>query len=762
MKQSFLYIIPVVVLVFVISYCSLPTTEVVEVKEEVIAIERLSSHVDPLFLNHFQSSNTLITGAYLPFGMVRPSILNHCSVATDTTQNSNFFFKGFQQIYSGANDIISDFLITPGVENKRLFLESDKLLKIKNEEATVGFHKLLFEKSNLSVEITATRRVGFYKLQSRNAKDKIFLNIDPGFHFENDIPTESSLRILNDSTLIGYRISTTPGNILVPDERKIYFVIQFSDAWHSYNFYRENFDIGSPKRIKAARSSAKINFNSLRSNSVAMKVAVSTVSIDGALNNLLQEIPHWDFDLVKKAAEGVWEQELNRIHIKVKDSLYKKMFYSGLFNLMQTPRLISDVDGSYADVTGNLQTTEGEFDRYHNFNTACKNTYPLFTLFFADKVNDFVKSLLANYKETGSFPETGVSNNSEGFEAISIIAEAYLKGIGDFDVNLAYSTIKETLNAHPFAKHLLKYKYIPANFSPKNSINYSLAFAQAYKSTSLMAQAMGYQQDYLSFSTCSSMYKYHFDSLTNTIRPRDKEGGWADEVDFELLGNINTTQHRENLQKTWSIRHDLNGIIDLMRGRGNFIVMLDSFMNISKSDIYLSDTAFFEKDQAIVNRFYTAETAHIPYLYTYVGESWKTQQLIRTQIDSVFSDITNKRYEVSNIQFAWLIFNMLGIYPVNSVENNYILGSPLVEEALLTINNNQLLKIRVENQNPRQFYVKQLTLNNKLFNSVAIPYSKFLYGGELVFEMQESPIQLNPGNKLKLLPDSLNNSIANY
>ena len=765
MKQSFIYIIPAVIVTLLITYCSSPTTEVSEVQQEIEEVEKLSTYVDPLLLKYNEEYNGVSTGAYLPFGMVRPSPVNHCFIYSEESETDECVFTGFRQTQVDNNDILSDFLIVPGIIKKQELVEDNKVLWSRSEEGKAGYHYLQLHNPDMAVEITATKRVSFYKFKNQ-PEDKFFFFIDPGVDFTNDVPELSHLTVLNDSTMAGYRLSS-PFSVKSDHlQRKIYFVIQFSRPWKEYNFFRKNLDIGSPRSMKTQKASSKITFDTLANESLYMKVAVSTASIEGAQNNLLQEVPHWDFDLVRKAAEGVWEQELNRINIKVRDTLQKKTFYSSLFKLMQQPRLISDVDGSYSDFKGNIQTTEGLYDRYHRFDLkeSYKNTYPLYALFYKDRVNDFIRSFLAHYKETGSLPETNytASGDMQNFGAISVIADAYLKGIGDFDVNLAYKAVKETLQEHPYAKYISEYKYIPSDFVLEDPFNYSLEFAQAFKAAALMAGAMGYENDAKDFTNNSEIYDHNFDSLTFTMRPKDKEGNWSDTI--ELDENDGYLMPLVEWEKTWAVRHDVEGLIKLMKGKDTFAIMLDSFFNISSNDISLPDTTYYNKDSSNQYSYYSSQNGHIPYLYTYAGKSWKTQKLLRNMMDSVFSSLDSSGVYVSknNFEPAWLIFNMLGIYPVNPAGNKYIFGSPVIEEATLNVSARQPFIIKVNNQNTQTSFVKLLSVNQSSLQKDFVSYSEIFQGGEVVFEMIQKPDMINSDKKLKLLSDSIQTKVATF
>ncbi|UZR93378.1 GH92 family glycosyl hydrolase [Chondrinema litorale] len=766
MKQSFIYIFPAVIVTLLISYCSSPTTEVSEVKQEIEEVEKLSSYVDPLFLRQVESHGSVSTGAYLPFGMVRPAPINHCFSYSDNKREEDCVFTGFRQTQVDNNDILSDFLIVPGIIKKQELEADNKVRWSRSEEGKAGYHALQLHNPDLSVEITATKRVAFYKFKSQ-PEDNFFFFIDPGVDFTNDLPVLSHLTVINDSTIAGYRLSS-PSTLRSSElERKIYFVIQFSKKWQDYNFFRKDLDIGRPKTMRSKKSSAKITFDSLGNDALFMKVAVSTASVDGAQNNLLQEVPHWDFDLVRKAAEGVWEQELNRVSIKVKDSLQKKVFYSSLYKVMQQPRLISDVDGSYSDFTGEVQTTEGQYDRYHRFDLkeSYKNTYPLYALFYKDRVNDFIRSFLAHYKETGALPESRYTARSdmESFGAVSVIADAYLKGIGDFDVNLAYKAIKETLENHPYAKLVSKYNFIPSDYFPDNSFENSLEFAQAFKAASLMAEAMGYKKDYKDFISSSELYTQNFDSLTLTMRPKNIKGDWADnidELDFESdsVGLL-------DWEKTWAVRHDVEGLIKLMNGKENFVAMLDSFLHVQSKELAIIDS-LSASDTTLrhMHAQYSEENSHIPFLYTYAGKSWKTQEMLRSMMDSIFASLDSKgRYSYKDdFQPAWLIFNMLGLYPLSPVGNKYILGSPVIDGAVLSVSNKQPFSIKVNNQSNQKHFVKLLSLNRSSQQKDFISYKEMFQGGEVILEMVQEPNKINSDKKLELLSDSLQNRVATF
>lgn len=625
-----------------------------------------------------------------------------------------------------------------------------------NEKAEAGYYKVDLEDYKIKAELTATERVGFHQYSFPESTDAhIILDLVYNVYQHENKNVWTFIRVENDSLITGYR--QTKGWART---KKVFFAMQFSKPFKSYGhkkydqvvyngFYgrfneTENFPEMAGQNIRAY-----FNFDTKANEKIQVKFALSPVSSQGALKNLVAEIPDWDFDKTKKETQAKWNQELSKIEVETIDASQKETFYTAMYHTMLSPILYEDVDGSYRGLDQNIHTSDG-FTNYTIFSLwdTYRALHPLFNVIQQGRNNDMIKSMLAHQKESvhNMLPIWSHYANENwcmiGYHATSVIADAIAKGVGDFDKKQALKASVATANVLYFdgIGEYLDYKYVPDDKS-HSSVSKTLEYAYDDWTIAQIAKSVGDSKAEKVFLDRSEYYNNVFNPKNGYMSPRLANGNFRknfDPLDTHGQGFIEGNAWNYGLY----VPHQLDKMVAMMGGTERFSQHLDSLFTMELEDKYIEQHEDITRDGIIGNYVHGNEPGHhIPYLYNWTGKEYKTQSRVRMIMDTMYGPGVEGLCgnDDAGQMSAWYVFSSLGFYPVIPGSDRYALGSPLVKKATLNLENGNQLVINTTNQSKENVYVKSLKINGKLIDRNYILHSEIMNGGEFVFEMSAQP-----------------------
>ena len=724
--------------------------------QKINQVDKFCNYVNP-FIGTDAHGHTY-PGALVPWGMVQlsPDTGNKDWDWCSGYHSSDSSIMGFSHTHlsgTGCPDM-GDILFMP-VLGEPLFKPGNKSnpdegyrsrFSKTSESASPGLYSVTLDDYNIDVELTATERVGFhhYSFNGREDEDK-WVIIDLG-HGLDDKTIGSSLKAIDKNKVVGYRHSTG----FIADQH-IYFCAEFSVP---FTKLISNIDDvkGENEAIEGKVCKMALNFAGLPNKELFVKVALSTVSEEGAEKNLSAEIPGWDFRQIAQNARDEWEKQLSKITVESNDEDKRAIFYTALYHNMVSPNLISDVDGSYRGWDGNVHKNTQEFYTNYSLWDTYRAVHPLLGLLYPDKNNQFINSMLQRYKEIGELPinEYGINETfcMIGHHAIPVIADALVNGNEKFDTELAYEAVKhssttDTFNFKADWGKYMRYGYLPADSIPVESVSRTLEFAYNDWCVAQMAKKLGKKEDYTYFSERAGFYKNLFDQGTALMRGRNSDSSWVSPFDKFKISHASSGggdyTEANAWQYTWYVPHDIERLIRIMGGKSRFAEKLDSLFILDP--MVYGDGLTVDVTGLIGQYAHGNEPCHhVPYLYNYVGKPWKTQEKV--------TEIKRTLYQNSRDGLcgnddcgqmsAWYIFGALGFYPVCPASGSYEIGSPSFKSVKLRLSENKEFTINAQNFNNESYYVNSVKLNGKELKESLIYYQDIINGGELVFNMKNS------------------------
>jgi len=714
-----------------------------------------SKYVDPI-IGTDENGHTF-PGATVPYGMVQ--------LSPDTRRNSNdgdysassgYHYSdnsilGFShQRYSGTGrGSGGDFLFMP-ITGKIQFdsgTREDSSVGYRssfaheNEEASPGYYKVLLDDYNILAEMTTTERVGFHKYTFPNSGDAgVILDLEHGI---DDTAEELSLRLISNNKIVGYR--TSRGGLR--RYQTIYFAAEFSEPFSTYGMLVDG--ILKEKTKEESGKSIKAYFKFKNDNKpVLIKVAISKVDVAGAEKNL-GEILGWNFEVVKKQAQSRWNRELGKIEITGAMEVQKKIFYTAMYHSAIHPSLNMDVDGRYRSANNEIYTAEG-FKNYTNFSLwdTFRGVHPLQTILNPTLVGDFINTFLERYENTGNLPIFELSGNKIhsmiGFHSLSVIADAYVKGIRNYDIDVAVAGMKDLANLPWEKRNLFKtFGFVPFNYS-EQSVSRTLEYSYDDWCVAQVVKDLN-EKDYKYYSNRGDFYKNTFSVKTGFMTPKNSRFEWIDTLNPAVSSRDYTQANA--YQYSSFVPQDIPGLIGLMGGNKNFEKWLDSFFSFKKEG---------ENGKLGQYNHGNEPSHHSAYLYNFAGVAWKTQQKVRQIMDSQYSIAPNglSGNDDAGQMSAWYIFSAMGFYSVTPGLDYYVIGSPLFDTVSIHLENGKKFTVVAQNNSTENKYIQSATLNGKPYSKSYIKHDLIQNGGTLVFVMSDRPNE-NWASDIDDLPYSL-------
>jgi predicted alpha-1,2-mannosidase len=705
----------------------------------------LSSSVDPLIGTGGHGHT--FPGATTPFGMVQlsPDTRYEGWDACGGYHFSDTSILGFSHLHLSGTGIADygDILVTPSLRTLDFTpLEGGKpsyrhrsSFSHENETASPGYYGVLLGDDSIHAEMTATPRCGFHRYTFPRS-DSAAIVFDLLHGLGPDRVVESSVAITGNNEISGYRRSSG----WAADQR-IWFVAQFSKDFYGFGIVRNDTilpevraDTGNSLRAYAVYRTGKVE-------EVMIKIGLSTTSIEGARKNLSAEIPDWDFERVRQTAGLLWDRELGRIVVDGGPERERRIFYTALYHTMIAPNISNDVDGNYRGMDGEVHSGRG-FTMYSVFSLwdTFRSLHPLLTMLDPVRTNDFIRSMLRKYEEGGVLPVWELASNETwtmiGYHSVPVIVDAWFKGVRGFDSSLALAAMKTSAGLNRYGlEEYRKFGYIPGD-AEGESVSKTLEYAYDDWCISRYASALGDGEAAAKFDERSQYYRNLFDPSTGFIRPRIN-GGWAEPFDPRSV-----TYHYTEAnpwQYTFFAPHDVGGMIGLMGGEEKFIERLDSLFGAS------SQTTGREQADitGMIGQYAQGnEPSHsFAYLYAQAGVPWKTQKVVRTIMDSLYTDAPDGLCGNDDCgqMSAWYVFSALGFYPAAPGIPVYTAGTPLFPRVRINFPNRRMLTVEAGNVSSSNRYVQGITLNGRALTGTALRHDLLASGGELAFAMGPSP-----------------------
>jgi len=699
-----------------------------------------SQYVDP-FVGTGGHGHTF-PGATMPFGMVQLSPDTRLSGWDGCSgyHYSDGVIYGFSHTHLSGTGIsdYGDILLMPmaGTPSVDALVDgkTDKgyasPFNHRNEKASPGFYSVLLDDGNIKAELTTTNRVGLHRYTfPRDVRQSIILDLA-----HRDRVIDSSLRVIDATHIEGYRRSTAWAK-----DQVVYFAAEFSQPFESMIAMDGKLN----GRLKEARGkNVKATFSFPADHQpILVKVAISSVSIEGARRNLDAELPGWNFDEVERGAGVAWNRELSRIEARGGSEDQLRNFYTALYHTMIAPNLFMDVDGQFRGTDLQTHTARGftnhsVFSLWDTFRAA----HPLYTIIDQKRTADFINTFLAQYEHGGRLPVWELAGNETdtmiGYHSVSVIADAAMKGISGFDREKAFVAMKHSAELKHFGLGAYMDRGYISVEDERESVSKTLEYAYDDWCIAEMARLLGRDEDYQTFIRRAQFYRNVFDPETGFARPR-RNGGWIipfdpREVDFNFT-------EANSWQYSFFVPHDVSGLIELLGSKEKFAAKLD--------ELFTTDSKTTGREQADITGLIgqyahgNEPSHHMAYLFNYVGQPWKTQQRVRQIMDGFYSPTPDGLIgnEDCGQMSAWYVMSAAGFYPVTPGAPLYAIGTPLFPELRFNLENGEAFVIKAPGVSAKNIYIQSATLNGQPYRRTYLLHSDVMKGGELVFKMGPRP-----------------------
>ena len=656
-------------------------------------------------------------------------------------------------------------------------------LKYKEEERASYFsHKAEIVKPNyysvyladydVSVEVAPTERAAHFRFTFPEA-DQSYILLDAFFK-------GSKVTIYpKERKIVGYCRNNSGG---VSDNFHNYFVAQFDKDFELTHTWGDNWQLQENSTDNSGEHvGAIIGFKTNKGETVHVKVASSFISPAQAELNLSREIGQQSFDETKSKAAEAWESQLKRIEIEDGNIDHLRTFYSCLYRVLLFPRSFYELDADnkvvhYSPYNG--QVLPGYMYTDNGFWDTFRAVFPFFNLMYPSLNAQIMEGLANTYKESGWLPEWASPGHRDcmvGSNSATIVADAYLKGnMKEKDVETLFeaviknATVADDRPVNSVGRAGLNYYnklgYVPYDVGINENAARTLEYAFADFTIARMAEKLNKESLAQTYFKKAMNYKHLFDTSTHLMRGKNKDGSF--QTPFNPLKWGDAFTEGNSLHYTWSVFHDVQGLIDLMGGKQAFINQLDEVFAMPPTfdDSYYGFTIHEIREMQIANMGNYAHgnqpIQHMIYLYNYAGAPYKAQEKIRAVLTKLYS-ATPDGYcgdEDNGQTSAWYVFSALGFYPVTPAVDEYVIGSPLFKKATLHLENGNHFDIVATDVSPDHYFIQSAALNQQTYEHTFIRYQDIQKGGTLEFKMSDTANKLW-GAKPENAPYSLTNQV---
>lgn len=707
-------------------------------------------------------------------------------------QYRNDQFRGLRQTHQPSRWIgdYATFALMP-VSGKLVVSENDRASKFRHEQeiAQPSYYKVQLDTWNVTAELTPTERAARLRFTFENSGDSyVVLDVFGTKRI-------SSVKIVpKENKIIGIaRNDNGRAGLGVPENFSNYFVIVFDRPFSASGVWTGNsIQPGVTELSGEEALGAFLKFDTAKDQVVGCKVASSFISHQQAQRNLDREIGDADFDTIRQRAESCWNEMLGRARVEGGTEDQRRTYYSALYRSILFPHRFYELDENNRPVyfspydgkihAGHMFTDSGYWDTF-------RAVHPLINLLYPEIGGEILEGILHAYDESGWLPSwssPGHLNCMIGNHAFSLLADGWMKGIRTFDAEKAVAAMVHDANTQSpancpaigrdGAEFYNSLGYVPYSGTPGDTKSFREASAKtleyAYDDycAAVLAHAVGKDAKAKTFAQKAKNYTNLFDASSGFMRGRKADGEWNEPFYPDEWGGPFTEGN--SWHWTWSVMHDQTGLMKLLGGEKNYADKLDAvFMTAPtvRPGTYIKLVhEMIEMIAADIGQYAHGNEPvhHVPYLYNYVGQPWKTQSRVR-QIMALLYQATPDGLcgdEDTGQMSAWYVFSALGFYPICPGDPNYLIGSPLFDKAVLTLPGNKTFTIEAKNNGPQQRYIRAATLNGQKFDRTFITHETLTNGGNLTFEMDASPYtnwgtssDSRPPSPLEALSESVTN-----
>lgn len=758
MKKTFLFSL------FFISYVIHAQQDLVQYVKPIIGTEKMG-HTYPGATVPFgavQLSPETDTIAYEINGKYNGDVYKYCA----GYKYEDKTIVGFSHTHlsgTGHSDL-GDFLIMP--TQGKLQLNPGTAANPKNgyrsayshanEVAEAGYYKVKLDDENILAEMTATTRVGMHQYTfPQSDESHIILDLMAGIYNYDEKNVWTYVRVVNDTLITGYRQTSGWART-----RTVYFAMSFSKPFKQYGqknyddkqayrgFWRKFDQTKNFPEIAGKKIRMYFDFKTEEAEKIKIKFALSSVSQENALQNMQAEIKGWDFEKVKAQAQATWNKELNKIVISAPEAT-KINFYTAMYHTFINPTIYTDVNGQYKGLDQDIHQADG-FTNYGTFSLwdTYRALHPFFNIIQPSRNNDMVKSMLAHYDQSAlhMLPIWSHYSNDNwcmsGYHSVSVIADAILKGVYDGNENAALQACITTAKRRDYdgIGDYTDLGYIPAE---KSGISVSNTLEYAYDDWCIaqIAKKLNRTDVYNEFIKRSTNWKNNFNSTTGFMQPKMADGSFKKEFDA-LSTHGQGFIEGNSWNYSFFVPQDPASLVGKMGGKKKFASRLDDLFSMHLPDSFFAETEDITREGIIGGYVHGNEPAHhVAYFYNWTDQPWKTQAQVRKILDMQYKptpDGLGGNDDCGQMS-AWYIFSSLGFYPVAPGSTDYSIGSPLINNATLTLENGNQFKVNVQNQSPLNVYVQKVMLDGKIITDFILKHKAITEGATLTFYMGPKP-----------------------
>jgi len=626
-----------------------------------------------------------------------------------------------------------DFSIMPMTGDLNLaFTDRASVFSHDREEAHPYYYRVFLDRYHTQVEITPTTRGGIMRFT--------FPETDQAFILLDAHPRGTSITLDPERGKISGYTRANRGS--VPENFACYFVAYLDAPVAGYGVLTEDGRREGRETAAGDHVAGYLRLRTAEDQPVTLRIGTSFISLEQAERNLKREIGDRSFNEVRAQAEQTWNEKLNRIRIEGATDAQRTTFYTAFYRALAFPRIwyeYNDQNTPYHFSPYDGKIHEGVLYADNGFWDTFRAVYPFYTLLFPEQDAEIVRGWINAYREGGWFPKwtsPGYRNIMIGTHVESLVADAYAKGIRDFDVDTAYQAmVKDGTIPTDFGGYgrvglepYLNLGYVPAD-QIREATARTLEFAYDDFCIARMAQALGHREDYRIFAPRAMNYRNVFDSSVGFMRGRLSDGRW--EPDFDPIRWGGPFTEGSAWHYSWSVMQDVAGLIDLMGGKPAFIQKLDAMLT-TPPNFKIGSYGQVIHEMTEMTAGHMGQYAHgnepvhhVLYLYDFAGQPWKAQRAIRKVVTTLYGPgPAGLLGDEDNGQMsAWYLFSSLGFYPVTPGVPQYVIGSPLFTKATLSLANGKQLIISAPENSDENVYIRSVTFNGKEYNKPWLSHS---------------------------------------
>ena len=603
----------------------------------------------------------------------------------------------------------------------------------KNEKASPGYYEVLLDKNNIKAALTTSVRSGMhrYRFAADATEGRILIDLK-----HRDEVLESSVEIVNEYEVKGMRRSKSWANNQV-----IYFYLKFEKPIKESGIaINDNLQKGLLSAV-GKNIKSYFSFNLSADKLVQVKIGISGVSMENAKLNLEAEIPAWDFEKIKSGAAAAWNRELGKIEVKGGTSNEQTVFYTALYHASLSPNVYTDVNGDFRGTDLKVHRAEG-FTNYSVFSLwdTYRALHPLMTIINRQRTNDWINTFMAQYKYGGMLPVWELSGNEtfcmSGYHSVAVIADAYQKGIKNFDTQLALKAMMDYAESDRFGLKHYRQKGFISNDNEHESTSKTMEFAYDDWCIAQFAKQTGNEEVFKKYLLRSQQYKNLFDPVTGHVRGK-VQGFWYSP--FKATEVNNFFSEGNSWHYSFAAPQDISGLIKLYGGNQKFVAKLN--------ELFTTTETLSGREQpdvtGLIGQYAQGNepSHHMAYLFNYAGQPWRSQELVHKICKEFYKNDPDGLIgnEDCGQMSAWYILSAMGFYPVTPGSGQYALGTPLFDEVNIHQENGNIFTIKTNNRTDKNFYVQAMQLNGNNYPATYFNHTDIEKGGHLFFEMSNQP-----------------------